>query len=213
MVRPLFLGAVVAAALSLAACSKDTPSTETGAGAYPGTPSPGGAPGGLAGSTEQAIAEWQSIAQQVGSVQQRVFQDPEIQAERQSVADLVETVMAEIDTTVPTQISRFQEIEALMKTPEVQADSAAARELLMEAEVIRDSLIQTQNAATARENVAAKAQALQDHVLAKMTEIDPDVSNLMERADSLSNEIRASQAMNYPGPPLPGGAEAEAEDE
>jgi hypothetical protein len=209
MCRPLALAAALSTAIVLAACSDDSPSPETtppASGAGGDASAMGGYPpmaGGPDGSTADAIAQWQGIAQQVSAVQKQAFADSAIDAERREVAQLVESVMAEIDSMVPQHINRFQEIEALMKTPEVQADSAAARRLLLEAEGIRDTLLQTQNTATAREDVAAKAAQLQEHVLDKMKEIDPNVPSMMERADSLSNVIRAAQSAGTPPPPAP----------
>jgi hypothetical protein len=42
--------------------------------------------------------------------------------------------------------------------------------------------------------------AFRDHVLEKMTEIDPEASKLVDRANALGEQLSAA------GPPAPGGA-------
>jgi hypothetical protein len=196
------VGLTVFAAVQLLGCAgEDASQTESQAPA-PGLPStspaplpgPGGGPGG------DIRTEYAALQQRLNGLQQQAMQDSVLQAEYATLETIVEAHMAAADPKLAERRDRMVQLQQEMGAAQQAGEEEKMQGLLEEGTALQEMLRQVQQETMAREDVQEKMTAFRDHVLEKMTEIDPEASKLVDRANEIGEQLSAA------GPPAPGGA-------
>jgi hypothetical protein len=137
-------------------------------------------------------AELQQIDMQLVAAQQEALQDEALSAEQAEVTAAVRAAMIESDPTLEAQLDRLTEIMTEARAAQAAGDAERIAALTVEAQGLQPAIAQAQASAIAQPAIAARIDAFQGRLHARMIEIDPDTRPLLERRAELVQRIRAA---------------------
>ena len=99
--------------------------------------------------------------------------------------------MIAMDPELPAHRARLSQLGADLRVAEEAEDTEAVQKIMQEGNALQAQLQQAETRAIQQEDVAAKIAAFQERMSARMAELDPEAPALIERADEISNQLRA----------------------
>ena len=184
-----FLPAVLAVALSVAACDGGDDAAERRAA--------------LEQQRLQLLNQFAAAQNEVRNTQSDALEHPEVQPLRDEFYDLLRARMIEIDPGAGPLLDRARELGAeidelsrpvLLAPGEEPAPTEVRRETLEEFRDLEQRLRPIQNRAMADSSVAAAMLALQDSVHATMVRLNPDAAGALERMRSAAAAVDSIDA-------------------
>lgn len=166
-------------------------------------------PAGLAAQQEQMpppdfppeVQEWiqeiEQIQTRLAPIQQEALQDEEIQAQQQTLGAEVEEAMEAIDPEIAVLGDRMEELSVEAQAAQEAGEMEELQGLAQEANQIQQRVQMVQAQALEQPELAAKVEAFQENLQAKMIETDPEAEELLERFEELASRIE--EAMEDPG--------------
>lgn len=152
-----------------------------------------------AGSGGQgAMMELQRVRKELSAISEEAMQDSALQRQLEELRALIDETMREMSPRAGKQMDRMDTLRGQVQTAQSQGDTARLRELMTEAQGLQRSLQKIRNKAMRQEEVAATLKDFRAALQEKMREIDPAADSLMDRADSLQQEMQ-SQAQGMMG--------------
>lgn len=146
---------------------------------------------------QSVVAELQQIQQRLAPIQAEAMETPALQEAQQVLEQMVQEAMAE-DPTVAERIDRIQALQREAGEAQAAGDEETLQRLAGEAQQIQTALMAAQEEALERPAIAARLEAFQDALEARMLEIDPDAGDLLERFVELQERLAAAM-MGDPG--------------
>lgn len=141
-------------------------------------------------AAEQTAADPKAEAAQIQArlqeIQQRVLQDPEVQAAQAKIGEDLTAVMTRIDAEFTARTERAEALKAEVAAAQEAKDNAKLNELAAEAEKIQGDFAATRQRALQDPEMVGKVQALQQQIVAKMVEVEPETRELIARLQELS---------------------------
>ncbi len=159
-----------------------------------GLPSAGGGQGG-------PMMEMQQLQKQLQSISQEAMQDTALQQQMQEVQTLIDETMRAMSPQAGEQLDRMDSIRGQLQTAQSQGDTARLRTLVMEAQKLQQSLQKLRTKAMQQQEVAQELKSFQEDLRAEMRRINPNTDSLMDRADSLRQEMQGQAQGMMGGPP------------
>jgi len=171
----------------LAACGGDggddgTSSDTASSASAQGLPSAGGQGG--------AMMEMRQLQKQLSSISEQAMQDTALQQQLQEVRDLINQTVRDMSPEAARTMDRMDSIRGQLQTAQTQGDTARLRSLIMEAQKLQGALQKYEAKAMQQEDVAAAVKEFQNALREQMREVNPDADSLMDRADSLRQEMQ-----------------------
>lgn len=184
--RVLALSLALLAMPAMAACGGDG----DGESGEPGEES--AASQSMPGSGAQgspAMQEYRQLAQELDSIRQQAMEDSALQAQQ---ADLRSAIQARMEEDPQTQalVSRFDSARTAFQDAQASGDSAAMRKLMPQLQRLQMQLQQAQGQVTEDPEIAAQIDSFREDLQSEMEAIDPEAPEMMERADSLVQQLR-----------------------
>ncbi len=179
------------ALLLIAGCSQDEPKPEDTLEDPIEVAAPGDAIGGAGGDRAALEAEYVGIQRRLGPLQNKAMEDPALQAEFQAFEASVEEAMIGLDPESPANQERLVALQTEFQAAQAAGDSAKSQTILQEGNALSAQVQQTRTEAFEQEAVVAKMTAFQEHVVAKMVEIDPEAQAMIDRATALATQLQA----------------------
>lgn len=160
----------------------DTSSDTASSASAQGLPSAGGQGG--------AMMEMRQLQKQLSSISEQAMQDTALQQQLQEVRDLINRTVRDISPEAAQTMDRMDSIRGQLQTAQTQGDTARLRSLIMEAQKLQQALQKYEAKAMQQEDVAAAVKEFQNALREQMREVNPDADSLMDRADSLRQEMQ-----------------------
>lgn len=148
--------------------------------------------GGPPPEIQQKIGELQSIKQQLDGIHEKAVAEPKLKKKIDSFKSEIESAMIKEDPSLKKSISRFDELNEKFEKAMAAGDQETAKKLAPELEQLATKLSTAQGEALKKDGMSKKAEAIQKEVVAAMKKVDPKTESLMNRADTLRDELRAA---------------------
>jgi len=184
--RSILLPAGGALLLALAACSDDTPGSDTPAAGVPGSPPPAT---GADSEISALRAELTAIQSKLAPLQSKAMEDPELREEFRALEKAIDDAMVAWDAKIPEHRHRLGELEKEYRVAEDAGNEEEKKALMEEGSALNTKVHQARTQALANPDIVAKMAAFQDHVLARMAEIDPEAKELIDRANTIAQQL------------------------
>jgi cell fate (sporulation/competence/biofilm development) regulator YlbF (YheA/YmcA/DUF963 family) len=153
-----------------------------------------------------AMQEYRQLAQELDSIRQQAMEDPDLQAEETRLREAIQAKMEE-DPQTQALVARFDSTRQAFQEAQSSGDSAAMQELMPQLQQMQMQLQQAQGQVTEDPEIAEQIEDFREELQAEMESIDPDAPEMMERADSLVEQIRQDMSSGAEGAPGAGAAD------
>lgn len=189
--RSVLLPTAGALILALAACSDDTPGSDTPGSDAPAAGVPGSAPPPAGADTGTAAlrAELTAIQSKLGPLQSKAMEDDGLREEFRALEKAIEDTMIAWDAKLPEHRQRLGELEKEYRIAEDAGNEEGKKALMEEGSSLNTKIHQARSQALANPDIVAKMATFQDHVLARMAEIDPEAKELIDRANAIAQQL------------------------
>lgn len=137
-----------------------------------------------------AMMEMRQLQKQLSSISEQAMQDTALQQQLQEVRDLINQTVRDMSPEAAQTMDRMDSIRGQLQTAQTQGDTARLRSLIMEAQKLQQALQKYEAKAMQEEDVAAAVKEFQNALRERMREVNPDADSLMDRADSLREEMQ-----------------------
>jgi hypothetical protein len=198
----LVLAATALVAAGMLACGEETPKQEStpgggdAAATTPGATAPG--PGATTPSlpSDHTLSELQTeyvgIQKRLGPLQQKAMEDSSLQEEFTELQEATESAMLALDPEIPQHRAVLDSLQGELQAANQTGDQDKVQAILTQGNALQAKLEQTRSQAMQQDSVFAKMSAFQERVVERMTELDPEAPELIDRATTIANQIRAS---------------------
>lgn len=136
-----------------------------------------------------AMQEYRQLAQELDSIRQQAMEDPDLQAEETRLREAIQAKMEE-DPQTQALVERFDSTRQAFQEAQSSGDSAAMQELMPQLQQMQMQLQQAQGQVTEDPEIAGQIEDFRNNLQAEMEAIEPEAPEMMERADSLVEQIR-----------------------
>lgn len=136
-----------------------------------------------------AMQEYRQLAQELDSIRQQAMEDPDLQAEETRLREAIQAKMEE-DPQTQALVERFDSTRQAFQEAQTSGDSAAMQELMPRLQQMQMQLQQAQGQVTEDPEIAGQIEDFRENLQAEMESIEPEAPEMMERADSLVEQIR-----------------------
>jgi uncharacterized coiled-coil DUF342 family protein len=160
---------------------------------------------------QQMQQELQQIRKQLRSIRQKALQDSSIRDDRMALEETVRGAMTQLDPNYTDKEDTLNAIQRRLQQAQQNQDTAQLRSLMSRGRQVQQQVQRLQDSVTQRDSIAEQLDSFRDDLISKMIEIDPQAEELMDRRDSIMNQLRQmSQQMRGqqggqqgppPGPP------------
>ncbi len=208
MIRMTTPVAAAALALLLGACADsgdapdgDGPATEQiSTEVAPPTQNPGsGMPPGHGGEMSALVTEFQQIQERLNSVQTQALADPEILAQQETLRVHVEAVIEKTDPDFKDKQGRLEQLQTDMMAAQQSGDQETMQSIAQQGSSLQAELQMLQSGAVQDETIAKELDTFRENVQKKMEAIDPEVPELVERANEIAAQMQPPTAGALPG--------------
>lgn len=175
--------AMVAACLFAA-----VPTTVTGQESPPPTPAI------PADSLQQLFTEFQSLQQRVSQVQQQTLeQNPELEARRQEIQEMVNERVMEQNPELAEKMGRLEELQGEAQAAQQAADTARLQQIVQEGRAIQQEFASAQEMAAQSPELQPEIEAFQERIRNEMAEVDPEIPRVLDRMEELATTLQEAQ--------------------
>ncbi len=147
------------------------------------------------GSPEALMGEYQEMQSRLGQLQVQVIREnPDLEAHRSAIDELVSEAMMEFDPETETHIARLEALSEEAMAAQRAQDAETMQTLMGEIVQIRAALNAAQAAAVAREDVRSEIESFEAALMLKLREVDPEAPGLAARLEELRELLQAGGA-------------------
>lgn len=140
--------------------------------------------------TREIFVELQKVKQQLQEIQQKALEHPEIQEDRAKFEEDLAAAIEEIDPQADEKRERLAELQTEMQQAQQAGNQGKVSSLMDEAFGIQEALQQVEAQAMSRGTLARSLERLQEKLLKRMKEIEPNVEELMQREVELTAKLQ-----------------------
>jgi len=171
-------------------------------GTPPGNPpsSPPGMPGGAGSPEAELMAEYQGIQQRLSTLEQQAMADSTLVQQFTALEGDIQAAMAEVDPEYESKQEKLGELRTAMQTAQESGDQEAMRTIAQEGQALEMSLQQLQSTVLAQEDLSAQVASFRENVRSKMTEIDPETPELIDRAHDIATTLQGGDHSGHDHP-------------
>lgn len=138
-------------------------------------------------------AELQTIEMQLSAAQREALEDETLAAEQAEVTEAVRGAMIAADPGIEAQLTRLGELVTQARAAQAAGDAERIASLTVEAQELQPVVAAAQARALQVPEIAARVEAFQGRLHARMAEIDPEAQGLLTRRDELVRLIREAE--------------------
>jgi hypothetical protein len=135
------------------------------------------------------IAEMQQIQTQLGLMQERAMQDPELRAAGDSLGLHIRQAMEDLQPETPTLIARLNDLGPQVEAARTAQDEDRVRTLIAEATEIDQILQIAQENAVKRPDILAQVEAYEEKVQFRMKADNPAAAEMLDRLEALNEQL------------------------
>lgn len=145
-------------------------------------------------SVQLALMRFQTLEQQVGTLQQQVMEgSTELQTDQAEVSALVEAAVYEIDPTLKEDMeARMPAIQQEAQAAQAAANTARLQELEQEYVALRTRAEEAEQTALERPDIKARVEAFESALRSEMTLRDPNLEATMSELEELAGRLDAT---------------------
>lgn len=137
------------------------------------------------------LQEFQQLQQRVAMVEQQAMQqNPELQEELANAQGAVIAAMIELRPETRDHLERLETLEGEIRSAQQAQDGERMQSLMLEAVSLTEQLNDAQAEAMEREDVAARLDAFQDHLLSRMVAIEPETEAMIARMQEIAQQLQ-----------------------
>lgn len=211
--RPVLVASLaVLAAAGLAACGGDGGDGQDGGSAPGDTAAMSGAEGGATppggAGRRGAIMELRRIQKQLRGLRDKALEDTALDRQLQELRTMIDQAMREMSPEAGKRIDRLDSIRGELESARAEGDTARLRSLVREGRKLRQALQSVRSKAMQREEVSAALEDFRSALRERMREVDPSADSLMDRMDTLQQQMRSQMQQGVGG----GGGDTAASD-
>lgn len=141
---------------------------------------------------QQLMAEARQIQTRLAQVQTEVLADPELKERQEEIGSRIETAMIEADPGLEDSMARVQELQQQMAQAQQAGNTAQLQQMVAEARQIESRYQQAQAQALEDPDLAQSVEAFNERVRERMLEVEPETEQLIERLQTLQQQLQAS---------------------
>jgi hypothetical protein len=134
-------------------------------------------------------AEIEMIQARLAPVQEQALADPGIRASREALASTIEAAMARLDPGLAEHLEAYHGLEARLAEAQAAGDDDRVQEIFADADRIQRRYDAAEASAFSQPEIAVRVQGYQARLLARMTELVPEASALLERLAALDRQL------------------------
>lgn len=158
--------------------------------------------------------ELRSVRKQLRGIRQKALQDSAIEEQRMALSQTVRGAMSQLDPNYTAKEDTLNALQRRLKQAQQNQDTAQLRSLMSRGRKVQQQVRRLRDSVTQRDSIAEQIDVFRDNLIQKMTEIDPQAEQLIQRRDSIMKQLRQmTQQMrgqqqrggNRQGPPNPSG--------
>jgi hypothetical protein len=120
------------------------------------------------------------------------MEDSSLQEEFTELQEATESAMLALDPEIPQHRAVLDSLQGELQAANQTGDQDKVQAILTQGNALQAKLEQTRSQAMQQDSVFAKMSAFQERVVERMTELDPEAPELIDRATTIANQIRAS---------------------
>jgi len=155
---------------------------------------PGGAPAAARTEAQSAQAEFMLVQQELAQLEQEVLKDPAIRKEYDAVQAAIQEAARALDERHQSRVERLaelqQELQAL--TSSGSPSPEVLQPLVTEARGLQERVVAVQEYVARSEPLKTRITELRARMTARMSEIDPQAPQKLERLTVLAKGLSAS---------------------
>jgi hypothetical protein len=138
---------------------------------------------------EQVLTELRQVNAKLEAIREKAMADPQLQSRQEALGNEVKAAMEKADPELPRSLARAAALDAEAIQAQQASDAAKLQKLAQEAEAIRMRFDEARYKALSQPEVAAKLDAFQSSVEARMTQVDPEAPSLIKRFQDLEDRL------------------------
>ncbi len=138
---------------------------------------------------QQIYDEYLQINQQLQQLQQQALQDEEIAGYAEEYSTLVDAKLREIDSRAEELVDQREETIDRIESAQQEGDFEGIQELQQAYEQINQELQPFMQQAMQDQEVQERQRELEEMLISKMEEIDPETVPLLNRMSELSEKL------------------------
>jgi hypothetical protein len=140
---------------------------------------------------EKILKEYQEISSRLMDLQKQALSDLEIAKQAEDFSQNLEKAMVDQDSSILPKINRREEIVDQFENADKNGNKTEVLNLQQEYQKITQELMVHQQKVLENDNeLKEEGEALEDSLFEKMKEIDPEVTKLVSRLETLNAQIR-----------------------
>ncbi len=157
------------------------------------------------GEMQELFEEFQEKSERFERIHSQAMEENEdLQEKEAELQEQMNDAVLAADPDFEEGVERLGELQAEMMEAQAEEDQAAAQEIMQEAQALEGRLQQAQAQAMQQPDIQQGMEDFQEALITKMTEIDPEAEELLERLEELSAIIQGGHG-GGPGGGPPGG--------
>jgi predicted nuclease with TOPRIM domain len=164
------------------------------------SPAPAAARQQAAAPNQQQVQQWvtelRQLHQRLEQIQTKAAEDPQIQAAQNALGLELKAAMEKADPQLPARLQRLQALEAEAVKAQQSGDQAKLQQLIQEAQTIQNRFVEAQARVFQQPAMAAKVQAFQTRLEARMAQVDAQSPTLIRRFQELEGKLNAAMQVS-----------------
>lgn len=138
---------------------------------------------------QKLYQEYQEVNQQLELIQAQAFQDPEVSELAEGFSDYIEEKMVEMNPEAEKLMSDRDAMIQEIQVAQMEDDQEKAQELQQNYQQINGQIQGIQQQVFQNPDVIERQQEIENIVINKMIEIEPETEILLERIQEISTEF------------------------
>jgi len=152
---------------------------------------------------QQWVAELRQLNGKLEEIQAKAMQDAQLRSAQASLGEEIRAAMAKADPQLQMHLQRMQALETEGRRAQQAGDQAKFQQLAREAHGIQARLLQAQQTVFQQPAIAARMEAFQSRLEARMAQVDPQAPTLIRRFQELEGRLNAALAASQPPRSIP----------
>ncbi len=142
---------------------------------------------------QQLYMEYMQIQMQLQSLQQKAFEDQALVKMRDEYTALVDSEMKKLGPEVAKLVDVKNEKISAFLAAQKAGDQAKMKSISLEAQTAVQNLAKYQKQVMGNKKITEKQQLLQDAVMKKMEELEPNFNNLIGRMEQIKAQLQGGK--------------------
>jgi hypothetical protein len=148
------------------------------------------APPQLTPELQAMVVELQQLQGRLLPIQQQAMQDSELRSEQEAIAQIVQAAIAEEPALADIE-RRAADLQTRAEAAQQAGNEAQLQQVAIEVQQLQQQVMSAQAQVFERPEIAARAEAFQSRLQARMIEIDPEVEPMIQRYAEIERRLAA----------------------